>query len=307
MRLSKNKIKILKAIVDGPLRSREIAKSIGLSKSHTSSLLRSLIREGLVRRIGWGYSFGDSIHATLLRHILRKHPSMRFESVLCETELMILEGLYRGVNSVNDLASESGRTVRTVYYKLSVFQSMALVHELYHGRYGLSREHPLYDDLVSLFTAGDLSRKYFHPELEYGDSLVVWSRPPEFMVRTREPGEYIRYIEGLRYRWAYTSSSALDHYGVYLIPPYTFLYITGRETGTIKRLDEGYVSVEDLILHLLLMNHPESRRYIHWLIQKHEDRIDFRYLRRKALEYKLRKKIESILYDLKPILKRRRN
>ena len=305
MKLSKNKIRIIRVLVDASLRSREIAESIGLSGTHTSSLLRDLIRDGLVKRRGWRYSLGDTIQATLLRHMLRKHPSMRFESVLCETELKILESLYRGKNSVNELASETGKTTRTVYYKLSVFQSMALVYELYPGKYGLSREHPLYDDLVSLFTARDLSEKYLHPELEYKDSLIVWSKSPEFMVRTREPRGYITYINSLGYKWAYTSSSALDHYGVHVIPPYTTVYITKRKTDTINRLDKEYVSVEDLILHLLLVNHPESKRYIHWLIQKHEDKIDFRYLKRKAIEYKLQKKIESLLYDLKPILKRR--
>jgi len=305
MKLTKNKIKIIRALITAPLRSREIAESIGLSKSRTSSLLKNLIRDGLVKKRGWDYSLGDAMQAALLRHMFRKHPHMTFENILCETELRILESLYRGKNIVNELASNTGKTTRTIYYKLSVFQSMNLVHELYPRKYELNTEHPLYDDLTSLFTARDLSEKYLHTELEYRDSLVIWSKPPEFMVRTKEPEEYIKYLDDLGYKWGYTSSSAVDHYGIHVIPPYTSLYVTEKETDTIKRLNGEYVAIENLILHLLLEKHPETKRYIHWLIQKHEDKIDFRYLRRKASEYKLRKKIESILYDLKPVLKRR--
>ena len=49
----------------------------------------------------------------------------------------------------------------------------------------------------------------------------------------------------------------------------------------------------------------ESKRYVHWLITKHEKELDFKLLRKNAKKYDLHKRIESILYDLKPILERR--
>lgn len=306
MKLNKSKIRVLKSLIVAPSRTREVAEKTGLSRSQTSSLLRSLVEEGLVKKQGWNYSFGDTTKAGLLRQLLRRHSGTRFEDILCDTELGVLGALHNGSKSVDEIASETDKTARTIYYKLSFFRSMGLVHEAYPGSYRLNRAHDLHDDLVSLFTAKDLGDRYAHPEeLEYSDSIVAWSSPPEFIVKTGNPKEYIPHIEALGYKCRYTSSSAADHYGIHVIPPKTVLYITKEETETIKGSDGSYVAVEDLILHLLLEKHQDAARYAHWLIQKHEDKIDFLSLKKKALKYKLLKNIDSIIYDLKPILKKR--
>ena len=306
MKLNKSKIKILKALINTPSRSSEVADNIGLSMSQTSSLLGSLVEEGLLKKQGWDYSFGDATKAGLLRQMLRRHSGTRFEDILCDTELRVLEALHKGRKSVEELASETGKTPRTIYYKLSFFRSMGLVHEAYPGSYRLNSTHDLHDDLVSLFTAKDLGDRYSHSEeLEYADSMIAWGRPPEFIVKTGNPEEYIAHLEGLGYEWRYTSSSAADHYGIHVIPPKTALYVTKEETETIKGSDGSYVAVDDLIIHLLLEKHQDAARYAHWLIQKHEDEIDFFSLKKKALKYKLFKSIDSIIYDLKPILKKK--
>lgn len=304
MSLNKKKIRILKELAEKPQRSRQLAEEIGLSRSHTMSLLRDLREDGLVDKKGWMYSVSDTPEAMVLRHLFRKHLSTKFELILDDLGISILEALIQGKKIVREIAKYSGKTSRAVYYKLSLFESMALVHHT-RGGYWLSERHPLYRDILSFLDAQRLSERFRNPKLEYRDAVVLWSRNSEYLVETKNPREYIKFLQDRGLRWLYSSTSAVDLYGVHVIPPKTTLYICENETEALKHSQGEYVSMEDLIIHLLLHDpfNEDHRQYIHWIITKHEEKLDFNLLIKKAKDYGLRKEIEGILYDLKPIVR----
>jgi len=291
MKLSKSELQVFRAISLEPgIGTRDIPGKTKLSESRAYSLVRSLRKKGLVRA---DHRYGMRLYPSALQlsRALRSQRAGLIEEAFSGKRLEILKALYNGSRSVEEISRTVDLSNKRVYYYLNWFRSFALVRHV-GGTYSLSKDHPVYKGLGLL-----LSRPArIPPEIEQ-DAFVSWAGDNEYIVHTSNPEEYINNLPK-NFSAARTGRSLVDHYGIHIIPPDTTLYVAGKGTK---------ISVEDLVLHLLLdgPHREENKQYIRWLIQKHEDKIDFLGLKRKAIRYKLFKKIDSILYDLKPVLKRR--
>jgi ABC-type hemin transport system ATPase subunit len=100
----------------------------------------------------------------------------------------------------------------------------------------------------------------------------------------------------------YTSTSAVSEYGIHIIPPTTTLYVTEQKNQIIKSAKNNYTSLEDTIIFTLLHDNRDSQTYAKYMILLHKDKINIRNLKQKAQKYNIHNKLESILYDLKPVL-----
>ena len=300
MNLSKSELQVLRTVSLNPgINVKNISEKTGLSESMVYSIVRDLRGKGLVKP-DRKYNMVLYPSAIQLSRVLRSQREGLIEEAFSGKRLEILEVLYKGSRSVEEISQAVDLSDKRVYHYLRWFESFGLVRNV-KGRYVLLRDHPLYASLHLL-----LSKPVKIPSGVEQDVFVSWVGDNEYIVHMSNPEEYRRDLPD-NFFAAVTGRSVLDYYGIHVIPSDTTLYVAGRGTDTIKRTKKGRVSIEDLIIHLLLDDpySEETKRYIHWLTQKHEDKIDFRYLKRKASEYKLQKKIESLLYDLKPILKRR--
>jgi len=300
MNLSKSELQVLRAISLNPgINVENISGKTGLSKPRVYSIVRDLRRKGLVKP-DRKYNMVLYPSSMKLSRALRSQRDGLIQEAFSGKRLEILEVLYKGSRSVEEILQAVDLSDKRVYHYLRWFESFGLVRNV-KGRYVLLRDHPLYASLHLL-----LSGPVKIPSGVEQDAFVSWAGDNEYIVHTSNPEEYRQNLPN-NFLAVGTARSALDYYGIHVTPLDTTLYVAGRETDTIKRTKKDRILLEDLIIHLLLDDpySEESRRYTHWLIQKHEDKIDFIYLKRKASEYKLQKKIESILYDLKPVLKRR--
>ncbi|MCK4491424.1 MAG: winged helix-turn-helix transcriptional regulator [Candidatus Altiarchaeales archaeon] len=301
MNLSKSELQVLRAVSLNPgINIKNISGKTGLSEPRVYSIVRDLRGRGLVKP-SRTYNMALYPSAMQLSRALRSQRDGLIEEAFAGKRLGILEALYEGSRSVEEISQAVDLSDKRVYNYLQWFESFGLVRNV-KGRYVLLKDHPLYGSLRLL-----LSKPVKIPFEVEQNAFVSWVGEGEYIVHTSDPGEYRQGLQD-NFLAVGTACSALDYYGIHVIPSDTTLYVTGRETDTIKRAKKGCMPLEDLIIHLLLDDpySEKTRRYVHWLIQRHEDRIDFRYLRRKALEYNLQKKIESMLYDLKPVLRRRK-
>ena len=57
-------------------------------------------------------------------------------------------------------------------------------------------------------------------------------------------------------------------------------------------------------MHLFLENNEKAVEYGKWLILLRQGEVNLDGLRRKAREYEVSKKVEGLLYDVKPVVKR---
>jgi len=291
MNLSKSELRVFRAISLEPgIGIRDISGKTRLSEPRAYSLVRSLRKKGLVRA---GHKYGMRIYP-LASHLARALRSQRpglIEEAFSGKRLEILKALYNGSGSIKGISRAVGLSDKRVYHYLDWFGSFGLVRNL-RGEYFLSTDHPLYKSLSLLLS----KPARIPPEIEQ-DAFVSWAGENEYLVHTSKPEEYIKNLPK-KFSAARTGRSLVDRYGIHIIPPDTTLYVAEKGTK---------IHLEDLILHLLLddPNREEDKQYIRWLILKHEDKVDFSYLKRKALNYGIFKKVNSILYDLKPVLKRR--
>ncbi|MBU4266719.1 MAG: ArsR family transcriptional regulator [Candidatus Altiarchaeales archaeon] len=291
MELSKSELRVFRAISLEPgIGIRDIRGKTKISEPRAYSLVRSLRRKGLVK-VDHNYGMRLYPFASQLARALRSQKTGLIEEAFSGKRLELLTALYNGSRSVEEISKAINLSDKRVYYYLSWFRSFGLVRGA-GGVYFLSKDHPFYKGLSLL-----LSRPArIPPEIEQG-AFVSWTGENEYIVHTSKPEEYTKNLPK-KFSAARTGRSLVDHYGIHIIPPDTTLYIAGKGSK---------INLEDLILHLLLddPDREQNKQYARWLIQKHEDEIDFPGLKRKAIRYKLFKNIDSILYDLKPILKKK--
>ena len=169
---------------------------------------------------------------------------------------------------------------------------MGLIADLGAGTYTLRKTGPIYEDLLPLL---EDKVRMAPTTFDDPDSWVAWSSEEELILKTRNPKKTKDKIIEKGWRWKYTTDSALDHYGIHLIPPETTLYLHKRENGG------EYVPLEDVIVHMFLENNEKAMEYGKWLILLRQGKIDQTRLRQQAKKYGIAKKIEGLLYEVKPV------
>ncbi len=297
MELLKTELKILRTIIENhEATAQKVSEKTGVSVSRSYALLEKLEKQE-------GKEFFKTTkkrEVIRLRRIFRLYSPGLIEEILDKPQLMILESLFNGPRTVRELVSKTGLSKPRVYHYLQEFRSFGLVKHM-GEEYLLATDHLVYRALRIMFT----KPPGYHPRLER-EGAITWAGKGEYLLHTQHPGSFSD-VEGVVIA-SPTAVSALAGYGINVFPRDITFYVSETTTSTGERIREsGRVPVEDLILHLLLDNPyaDETKRYLRWLITGNEDRIDYRYLKDKAREYNLTKEINSILYDLKPVLKRR--
>ncbi|MFH1834590.1 MAG: winged helix-turn-helix transcriptional regulator [Methanobacteriota archaeon] len=305
MDFNKTELRVVRTVTLNPgISIEDVSGKMRLSEPRVYAVVQALRQKGIVKtekRYNMRLYPSGSPLSTQLSRILRSQREGIAEEALSGKRLSILKTLYRGSKRVEEIARKAGLSDKRVYHYLFWFESFGLVRNV-KGRYVLMKNHPLYGSLELLF-----SKPASIPAEVEQDAHVSWAGKGEYIVHTSRPEEYRRNLPS-NISAASTASSAVDDYGIHVIPPDTTLYVAGKDSDTIKRAKKsGRMPLEDLIIHLLLDNphDEETKRYIRWLIIKHENKLDFKLLKKKAVKYNLQKTIESLQYDLKPILKRR--
>jgi len=292
MNLNKTDVTILKLLAKEPEKTSNLAEKTKLSKSRMSAILSRLVDEGLLEKKGWTYRISKNPQATAVHTLLKKHPSLSAENLLPETEFRVLKAL-RQQQTVKDTAKNIGKTERTVYKKIELFKSMGLVADLGGGTYTLRKNNPLYEDLEPLLE----NRVRTTPvTFDDPDTWIAWSGEGEIIIKTRNPQKTKGKIAEKDWHWKYTTTSALDHYGIHLTPPETTLYLHK------EKKNGGYAPLEDVIIHLFLENNEKALEYGKWLILLQHGKINQNQLKQKARKYNITKKIIGLLYEVKPAL-----
>ena len=305
MEFTKSELRVMGVVFLNPgLNVEDLSEKVDLSIPRVYAIVGSLVERNIMRRLKGGlYPPADSPIVVQFTRVFKIYRMKLIEEALSGKRFRILRSLYAGSKTTREIQKDARLSEKRTYHYLSRFESSGLVRNV-KGRYILSRDHSLYKGIDILLSKPPPYS--YSPEIAR-DAVVSWVGVDEYLIKTDKPLEYIKNLPPDMSAIT-TSTSSLALYSIDVIAPSTTLYVANKSKETLNRAKkEGHVTVEDLIIHLLLDDPytEKTRRYIHWLIQKHEDKIDFRYLKRKATEYKLQKKIESLLYDLKPILKRR--
>ncbi|MFH1054871.1 MAG: ArsR family transcriptional regulator [Candidatus Altiarchaeota archaeon] len=299
MKLNKTDVLALKSLANSQKKTSEIAAELHLSIGRASTILSKLHKLGLAKKQGWNYSLGQTPHATAIRMLLRRQPNLALENILQETEFKILKSLNEGQKRVEEIAEEIQKTRRTVYLKLGVFQSMGLAVNMGAGTYAINRDSPTYRELKPLLEAKTITPPF---DLEESDGWVAWSGDNEYILKAGNIEKLKNKILEKKLRWKYTSESALDHYGIHLIPPETTVY---AYSGKDRIKDEGgdYAPMEDVIVHMFLDGTEKAWEHSKWLLLLHKDETDIQYLRRTARRHNLTREIEGLLYEVKPVIR----
>ncbi|MBN2014264.1 MAG: ArsR family transcriptional regulator [Candidatus Altiarchaeota archaeon] len=302
MELSKTELKILRAIIESnEATAQEVSEKTGISVSRAYALLEKLEKQKFIKKQkNSGYIATKKQEVIKLRRIFRLYSPGLIEETLDKPRLRILKSLFNRPYTVRELSSKTSLSKPRVYNYLQEFRSFGLVKNV-GEEYLLATDHQIYRALRIMFT----KPPGYHPELE-GEGAITWAGKGEYLLHTQHP-ELLPDVEGIVIA-SPTAVSALAEYGINVFPHDVTFYVSETTTSTGERIREsGHVPVEDLILHLLLDDPyaDENKRYIRWLITGNEDKIDYKYLKDKAREYDLTNEINSILYDLKPVLKRR--
>ena len=292
MKLNKTDVLVLGLLAKGPDKTRTLSDKTGISMSRMSAILSALVEGELLEKDGWHYRFSKSPQATAVHTLFKKYPSLSAEKLLSETELNVLRALLKR-QTVREMAEKTGKTERTVYKKLESFKQMGLIADLGAGTYTLCKTGPIYEDLLPLLE----DKIQIKPTL-FDDpySWVAWSGDNELILKTRNPKNTKEKIKQKGWSWTYTSESALQHYGINLIPTETTLHIHKNKE------EKEYAQIEDVINHLLLENNEKATEYSKWLILLHKNKINTKKLQQKAKKHNTTKKTQSLLYDLKPII-----
>jgi len=299
MDLKKSDIRVIRELVTGSKKSREMANSLKLSQARVSVIISSLTKKGFVEKKRGKYSLSNAPHVGAIKLLIQKHPAISVERVLTKTEYKILSSLHGNQKSIKDIAKQIGVTERTVYYKLDVFKTMGLVREIRDGIYALNKDHGAWPDLSRLLSGEIMQTLPIY--LDDKNSWYAWIGKQEYIIKTTNPDILLPYLKNEGYLWKYTTTSALRAYGIDLTPKELSLYVY-QIPDKIKSDLGDYVSVEDAIIHLFLEKHKKAGEYAKSLIQLNEEKINQYFLEENARKHGVHKEVKNILYELKPVL-----
>lgn len=296
MNLSKPQLKAFKAVLETPgIRLREFMNQTKLSKSRAYSILQQLEAKGLVSSDGKPaiYTLSKREETAHLSHMFRLYSPYPLETVLSEMHYALLKEILHENKTAEELMKAVGLSRSQTYKTLSRFAGMGLVRNS-NDRFYISEDHPLYKCLLEYENQPKLNT-----EVEK-NGAILWQGDGEYLVQV---DDHKKYVSETNKPWRFTSMSAVNRYGINVIPPKIILYVADKITPVIENSDGDYTSLEDTLLFTLLNNTGESKTYARYMILLHKDEIDVKHLKQKARQYKLDKILESILYDLKPLIR----
>lgn len=181
-------------------------------------LVKSLESKGIVvvhkRGVSSSIAFSETKHASLLRRILNELGHMRLEEVLSLAPLRVIASLaVRPASTRAEILSSSGISPRTLQTVLRRFREVGIVRTYGRGVYELSsRFAPFADFARELMSFSNQTKALAFSS----DSIVVWERGPEFIVRTKARKEDDAF--------KLTAFSAFEGYGVPLIQDWHYYY-----------------------------------------------------------------------------------
>jgi predicted transcriptional regulator len=296
MDLTRGDILAYKAIMQEPgMGVMAFMEKTRLSRSRAYSVLRNLEGKHLLESEGRPVTYKPAVSAQSahLSRLLRLYRPYPVEKVISHGNRQLFKQIMDEPKSVRELNKSTGFSQSRLYGILNHFLHMGLIVKIREG-YKVSRSHPLYKCLLEY----EKSPKE-NPGLER-NGAVFWQGDGEYLVRT---DDYKKYAAGLNKPWLFTSTSAVGEYGINIIPPTTTLYVADQSTPVIEGSKGQYTGLEDTVIFTLLHDDRDSKTYARYMILLHKDKIDLARLRQKARRYKIAETLESVLYDLKPVMR----
>ena len=283
--LSPREIALLRRIRDGEQSGKKVATDMGIPPSGLTRLVKSLESKGIVvvRRVGVSNSIDFSVmkHAAMLRRILNEYDHMKLEEVLSLASLRVIVSLAtQSASTRPEMLSSSRISPRTLQTALSRLRAVGLLRTRGRGIYELSDRFALFADfareLVSF--SNHKNALAFSP-----DSVVVWERGYEFIVRTRARKER----DGFRK----TAFSAFDDHGVPLLQDWHYYF---HPRGAWRR------TPEEVFLQSLLIRPVSSREMnaVKMLWSRKNLRLRIDQLRANARRYGVGADLERLIHDL---------
>lgn len=280
--LSPREIALLRHLRDGEQPRKEVAIALGIPPSGLTRLVKSLESKGIVvvRKVGMSSSmnFSDMKHASILRRILNEYGHMELEEILSLASLRVIISLATQSPSTRpEMLSSSKVSPRTLQTVLSRLRAVGMLRIRRRGTYELSNRFELFADF-----ARELVSFFNHKKaLAFSsDSVVVWERGNEFVVRTRAREERDGFMK--------TAFSAFDGYGVPLVQDWHY-YL--HPHGTWRR------TPEEVFLQSLLIRPLSSREFnaLNMLWSRKNLRLRMSQLRAKARRYGVDADLERLI------------
>jgi len=281
MRLSPREVSLLVSIRAGGKTRKVIAQEVVASPPELTRLVKSLQSKGFVtvQRHGMStsVSFSETKHATRLRMALNEFNHMKLEGILSLASLDVLSALAaRTCATRKDTVSSSGISARTLHTALKRLQEVGIVRRRSRGVYEISDRFEPLADFAREFDEYSNHRMAveFSP-----DSLIVWQRGKEFIVRARG-GE-----EGDDYRK--TAFSEFEHHRVPLFMDWHYYY---HPAGGWRR------TIDEVLLQSLLIRHRGTRENTAILMLWERNGLgrNIDRLRVRAKEYGVEQELEAI-------------
>ncbi len=270
--LSPAEIALLRHLRDGEQPRKKVAKGLGIPPSGLTRLVRSLESKGIlvVHRAGVSSSidFSGMKHAWILRRILNEYGHMKLEEVLSLASLRVIVSLAaRPASTRPEILSSSRISPRTLQTVLNRLRAVGVLRIRGRGIYELSDRFVLFTD----FARELVSFSNHKNALAFSsDSVVVWERGNEFIVRTRTRDEH----DGFRK----TAFSAFDDLGVPLVLEWHYYF---HPHGAWRRTPEE-VFLQSLLIRPLGSREMNAVKAL-WRQKNLRSRID--QLRANARRY----------------------
>lgn len=280
--LSPKEISLLRCLGDGGLPRKEIARITGMLQPELTRLVKSLESKGIIsvhkKGISTMIAFSKMKHASVLRRVFDEYSHMKLEGLLSLSSYRVIASLAaRPALTRNELLASSGISPRTLHAVLKKLREIGVVRVQERGVYVLSDRFAPFADFASEMMSFFNQKK----ALSFSaDSVIVWERGPEFIVRTRAKKE------GKDFKL--TAFSAFGDYGVPLIQEWHYYY---HPVGTWRR------TVDEVLLQSLLMKPRDTRENTAILMLWEKNGLWRRLgrIREGASRYDLEKDVETIV------------
>jgi DNA-binding MarR family transcriptional regulator len=280
--LSPREISLLRCLGDGGLPRKEVAKITGMLQPELTRLVKSLESKGIIsvhkKGISSSIAFSDSKHASLFRRVLNEYGHMRLEEVLSLASLRVIASLAaRPASTREELLSSSGISPRTLHTVLRKFRGVGIVRVQGRGVYGLSDRFVPFGDFSREMMSFSNQRKVLAFS---SDSVVIWERGSEFIVRTKARKESSDF--------KLTAFSAFEDYGVPLIQDWHYYYHPVRDWRR---------TVDEVLLQSMLVRPRDARENTAILMLWEKNGLSRRLgrIREGAARYGLEGEIETIV------------
>lgn len=280
--LSPREIALLRCLGDGGLPRKEVARITGMLQPELTRLVKSLESKGIIsvhkKGISSSIAFSNTKHASILRRVLDEYGHMRLEGILSLASFRVIACLAaRPALTREELRVFSGISPRTLQTVLMKLREVGIVRVQGRGVYVLSERFAPLRDFAREMMSFSNQRK----ALSFStDSIIIWERGPEFMVRSRARKEDKDY--------KLTAFSAFGDYGVPLIQDWHYYY---HPVGSWRR------TVDEVLLQSMLIRPRDTRENTAILMMWEKNGLSRRLnrIREAAAKYGLEKALETIV------------